>query len=394
MAFEIPITRIRTQADLDVFTKSSTYESLFAFITSLNQAVHGVPNSKVPSPAPVIVSKLDRMLDQISHLIDVTPAVDNAKSRFGNPAFQQFFDLLESRLLGPANQVQDQDQGSLLQDLNLPDGSQPEIATYLLNSFGNRTRIDYGSGHELNFVCFLYCLSRFSILRPANDDDDDDDPVADSVLLANVVLIVFNKYMAIMRKLQTAYWLEPAGSHGVWGLDDYHFLPFMFGSSQLATHKHLRPRSIHDSDIVDMYASEYMYLTAIQFINSVKTASLRWSSPMLDDISGVKTWQKVNEGMIKMYKAEVLAKVPIMQHFLFGSILAIVGGNLPSETEPASASTADDDTNQAAFIHAGHVHADGVWGDCCGIKVPSAIAASKTTATGTLRSVNPLIPFD
>ena len=27
---------------------------------------------------------------------------------------------------------------------------------------------------------------------------------------------------------------------------------------------------------------------------------------MLDDISAVKTWAKVNEGMIKMYKAEVL----------------------------------------------------------------------------------------
>jgi serine/threonine-protein phosphatase 2A activator len=136
----------------------------------------------------------------------------------------------------------------------------------------------------------------------------------------------FRRYIQVMRTLQSTYWLEPAGSHGVWGLDDYHFLPFLFGSAQLKGmclisqgcfslkyfpgHKYLRPKSIHDHEVVEECSKDYMYFGCIQFINSVrltrsavnhfqsvaymptqvKTASLRWHSPMLDDISAVRTF--------------------------------------------------------------------------------------------------------
>lgn len=43
----------------------------------------------------------------------------------------------------------------------LPDemhGASIELGEYLKDAFGNATRIDYGTGHESNFVAFLCCL--------------------------------------------------------------------------------------------------------------------------------------------------------------------------------------------------------------------------------------------
>ena len=43
-------------------------------------------------------------------------------------------------------------------------------------------------------------------------------------------------------------------------------------------------------------------------------------SPILNDISELPSWGKVNEGLAKMYRGEVLGKLPVVQHFVFGSL--------------------------------------------------------------------------
>ena len=76
--------------------------------------------------------------------------------------------------------------------------------------------------------------------------------------------------MAVVERLLRTYRLEPAGSHGVWGLDDYHFLNFLWGSAQLLGHRNIKPKSILLPDIVEGYWRDYLYLGGIHAINEVR----------------------------------------------------------------------------------------------------------------------------
>lgn len=40
-----------------------------------------------------------------------------------------------------------------------------EIVDYLVEGFGNSTRIDYGTGHEMSFCMFLCCLFKIGAFK-------------------------------------------------------------------------------------------------------------------------------------------------------------------------------------------------------------------------------------
>ncbi|GAV54988.1 hypothetical protein ZYGR_0AS03110 [Zygosaccharomyces rouxii] len=351
----IPEKRLTTDEDMKIWIDSTTMNSLVDFVTALADSVKGRENSDYKEPINEAVERTMQLLQKVNDLIDKYPVIQDANtSRFGKVEFRDFYDDLQKQAKELVTKAYP----------SLNENQAEELSVYLYESWGNKRRIDYGSGHELNFICFLYGLYVYKVFDLERDATD-------------LVLKVFIKYLGIMRVLETKYWLEPAGSHGVWGLDDYHFLPFLFGAHQLATHRHLRPKSIHNEEVVEMFMNRYIYFGCIAFINSVKsTASLRWHSPMLDDISGVKTWTKVAEGMIKMYKAEVLSKIPIMQHFYFGNFLCCPEGISPPKGD-----------HGRDLCDEGHVH--NTWGDCCGIKIPSAVAAHEAA-----KQNRNIIPFD
>ncbi|KAL2484984.1 phosphotyrosyl phosphatase activator (PTPA) family protein [Abeliophyllum distichum] len=293
--FTAPSKIIHSQDDIVRFHSSPFFHNFTGFIVSLSESIKSRKLSDpyhVSSTIEVIISILQTLSDYVDEIL---PAPQSA--RYGNVAYRTWHERMSSDA-----------ESFMLKFLRLDlHGAPVELVPYFTDSFGNSSRIDYGTGHETNFAAWLYCLARLGIVT------EEDYPA--------LVARVFVKYMDLMRKLQYTYSLEPAGSHGVWGLDDYHFLPFIFGSSQLIDHKYMKPKSIHNEDILENFSSEYLYLSCIVFVKKAKKGLFAEHSPLLDDISGVPTWNKMNSGLLKMYKVEVLEKVPIMQHFLFGSII-------------------------------------------------------------------------
>ncbi|KAJ8762454.1 hypothetical protein K2173_007893 [Erythroxylum novogranatense] len=274
--FQSPSKRICSPDDILCFHQSDSGKNFLGFVVVLSEAIrsHKISDPCLESP---VVKSIVSIIETLAQWVDEIPTVEQA-ARYGNVSYRTWHERLVEK------------SESLILRF-LPDdlkASTVEIVPYFIDSFGNSSRIDYGTAYGMGVI---------------REED-----------YHAVVARVFVKYLDLMRKLQLVYCLEPAGSHGVWGLDDYHFLPFIFGSSQLIDHKYMKPKSIHNEDILDNFSNEYMYLSCIAYIKKVKKGFFAEHSPF-------HTWNKVNSGMLKMYKAEVMEKVPIMQHFLFGWLI-------------------------------------------------------------------------
>eukprot|EP01028_Stygiella_incarcerata_P003880 TRINITY_DN180_c0_g2_i3.p1 TRINITY_DN180_c0_g2~~TRINITY_DN180_c0_g2_i3.p1 ORF type:complete len:295 (-),score=80.78 TRINITY_DN180_c0_g2_i3:28-912(-) len=292
------------------------------FVMKCNESVMGKKVSDIPeSSLSSEIRGVIRLLDVLLKWVDEIPPEEQT-GRFGNRAFRTW----HKRLV--------ENSEALLWEHVLPEGSlrasSIELKAYLEDSFGNATRIDYGTGHEAAFAAFLCCLYRLDILK----DDD----------CAAVVLHTFHRYLHVTRTLQSTYHQEPAGSHGVWGLDDFQFLPFLWGAAQLrGGQKTISTHDIHTPSLVRQLAPEYLYFDGIRVINEFKKGPFFEHSPMLNSISSVATWDKTNTGMIKMYVAEVLGKFPVIQHFFFGNILPFVPLSLEIPVDSADLEHGDEE---------------------------------------------------
>ncbi|KAF1350043.1 serine/threonine-protein phosphatase 2A activator 1 [Delphinella strobiligena] len=333
----VPIKRIHDGEDLSFFLRTKAYADIMTFLLQLNRAmvpekgpggldsVNAWPMDSPAIPLSPNVKKIGSLIQSLKSLMASAPP-ETGPRRFGNAAFRTWFaaaqhsvpNLLKETL---SSTVWEHALGDARQTL------EKELESYLLGSFGSSERLDYGTGHELSFLAFLGCIWKLGGFAQS----------APGVEERAIVVGIIQPYLELVRALILTYTLEPAGSHGVWGLDDHSFLPYILGSAQYAppvqpgyslpTEGSLQgapaPERIAKRDAVEQYRSTNLYFSAIGFIFDVKSGPFWEHSPTLYDISGIKAgWAKINKGMIKMYNAEVLSKFPVVQHFPFGTLFS------------------------------------------------------------------------
>ena len=209
--FQKPARGIYVVEDLQRFVESDTYVEITSFIRQIVVVVRGKQNIRNGENNKVGQDKISQSVKNIHSLL--MHAFENIQkfppeqtnNRFGNKSYRAWH---EQTLVKDAAR----DLTNLFADKGDTSEAVIELLPYYYDSFGNSTRIDFGTGHELNFVLFLLCLYKIGYFVDA------DLPVLGT--------LVFPYYTSIINALIKTYNLEPAGSHGVWSLDDYHFLPF------------------------------------------------------------------------------------------------------------------------------------------------------------------------
>ena len=280
---------INSENDIPKWNDSPAYNAIYNVLSMLNESVKSKPRSAERTRRPII----DHILGAFAKVHKILDEVEPLKQpmRFGNRAFRTFL-----------TRVYDE-KAEILKDVT----DNKDAHEYFCQSFGSWTRIDYGTGHEFNFLAFITALACLNLIEP-------DDCMA-------IVFDVFWAYWDLTLAVQDRYHQEPAGSHGAWGVDDYVALPFVFGSSQLIDHPEVVPSNVIDPIVAKAHKDEYIYCRWIDYIHRVKRGNFAEHSRMLYSLRNLPHFVKLNAGMMKMYRGEVMDRFLVVQHFRFGTVL-------------------------------------------------------------------------
>lgn len=285
------VQRVRKESDMVLWPNSIAYHELVTYINRTSTAIQGVRQLQPDAyPVSATMLRLCGIFDRLTlWLTQSKPGAADAYRSWSLKMLRNIFNMLEQAL--PRNKCE----------------HVSELGQYLAGSFGNYTRVDYGTGHELSFVFFLCGLFRAQILLPA------DEPAA--------ALMLFNRYLSCVRRLQTQFDLKPAGNQGAYSLDDYQFVAFLWGAAQLCYHAPFKPKQLLDAETLAQWRSQYLIAGCVAFVASTKLGNFSTHSSQLWSVTALSSWTHVYHGIHNMYLKEVICQFHLLRHICFGRLM-------------------------------------------------------------------------
>ncbi|BGP17827.1 hypothetical protein JCM10213_008373 [Rhodosporidiobolus nylandii] len=271
-----PLRKIFDADDMQLWLRSEAYAHIEAFINRLRTASE--QEQKEPSQAiKLVVEFLERCGGWIEEA-----------TTSGSPASRgkAFIDKNWLARVTEASAVLNRDLTSSSQA-----GCVPELEAHLASSFGSPVRLDYGTGHELAFLCYLLTL------RLAGVFTVEDEPA---------IVKAFSAYRDLVDKLQKEFKLEPAGKMGVWGLDEHGRLVYHSGASQSRVHASAGSSALLSPPSMTPTGVAHLYLSSLLHLNS--------------NFDPSRTSDSI-DGLFHLYCSEVLQRLPVVQHLRFGEVL-------------------------------------------------------------------------
>lgn len=259
------------------------------------------------------LSELEKSCDET----DLTAISGASSLRFGHIAFRDWFDSMKKRCHSFVEELADS------QDLTFRE----ELSTYLSESFGNRMRIDYGTGHELNFIIFTMGLCNLVEAKGESGDKTTKKITVDRLkpfVMSHgwdVIALFTRHYLKLCRRLQIKFRLEPAGSRGVYNMDDFQFLPFLFGTAQLSGVKYIPTSDFYQIDQVDQFKNDFIFFEAIDFILNNKRGPFNEHSYTLWNFTSIGSWDNIYRRIKSKFNDDILGPFPIVQHLVFGKYI-------------------------------------------------------------------------
>ncbi|XP_017050709.1 serine/threonine-protein phosphatase 2A activator [Drosophila ficusphila] len=309
-----PVKEVRSLEDLDRWVRSQAYHDTIAYINNTSKAIQG-HRSTHSFPVTEQMRRLCEIFDGLEHLLaEHTPKLEGSavtvpaaevKSRSYRAWMQHMFQHVFSKL--------DQAVRAKCKHIN-------ELGQYLRRSFGNATSLDFGPANELMFLFFLCGLFRAGILM-----------ATDTVAAA---LMLFARYIHLVRRLVTTYAL-PIARDPKCSIDDYYFLPYLWGAAQLSVEAPFTPMQCEQGKLIECHRQDYMIVDLIDHLQKSRGGPLSQVAFQLWSILSIPTWPQVYRGLERNYVDHVLSSFKTVEHAIFCELMSFDAVSQQSQLERA-----------------------------------------------------------